>query len=595
MTFSILTDDEIKSLLNKLTIDELESFRKNLRDALHEYSTGAQAPGQALIHQPERTVVRSGVTGATTLFMPSCSPAGHGVKVITLSSAEQIVKSTQQEESGQEASNPLIRPTGAITLFSPDGSPRGIVHASTVTAFRTALASLCLIHKRDHVKTITVFGCGEQAYWHVRLTLLLRGSTVKHVNVINRRFSPSCGAMLRRFYEISPDIKAREGWTDTHFGVLTPSYGEYERLLTDQVRSADVIFCCTPSTVPLFDGNILTERDARRKGRLIVAIGSYTPQMREVPVELIQQAIKVHDQHAAGKRTIYHHKHAVEGGVVVVDTLDGALKEAGELIEAGLGPRHLVELGELVMLHRIKLSEETDNGSSRASTDVDTDSLSASTSTLTLSSPPTEEKDSKDTEKEKRPRHSRHLSIQNLVRGTSRSRSRDSRKPDGSAETDTEREQSKKDKKKKKEKEGELARWLQKGNVIYKSVGLGLMDLTVGMQLVDFAEHKGERNGVGSIPLMGKQGKEMVELGLGLKPLDVGGTGGVVAGGSHVVDIAGGSKTSAEHGLGSDGGSSRLGSSEDSTQEGIQVQDFGAQGPGHGQGHGQGQRGIHVA
>lgn len=202
---------------------------------------------------------------------------------------------------------------------------------------------MCLVHKRDHVKTLTVFGCGEQAYWHVRLTLLLRGSTIKHVNVINRRFSPSCGAMLRRFYEISPEIKAREGWTDTQFGVLTPSYGEYERLLMDQVRSADIIFCCTPSTVPLFDGNILTERDARRKGRLIVAIGSYTPQMREIPVELIHQAVKVHEHAATGKRIIHHYKHAVEGGAVVVDTLDGALKEAGELIEAGLGPRSLVE------------------------------------------------------------------------------------------------------------------------------------------------------------------------------------------------------------------------------------------------------------
>lgn len=80
MTFSILTDDEIKSLLDNLTLDELESFRENLRDALHVYSTGAHTPGQALIHQPERTVVRSGITGATTLFMPSCSPAGHGVK-----------------------------------------------------------------------------------------------------------------------------------------------------------------------------------------------------------------------------------------------------------------------------------------------------------------------------------------------------------------------------------------------------------------------------------------------------------------------------------------------------------------------------------
>lgn len=43
----------------------------------------------------------------------------------------------------------------------------------------------------------------------------------------------------------------------------------------------------------------------------------------------------------------------------------------------------------------------------------------------------------------------------------------------------------------KKKKEDHLARWLQAGNVIYKSVGLGLMDLTVGMGLIDFAREKG--------------------------------------------------------------------------------------------------------
>jgi hypothetical protein len=45
--------------------------------------------------------------------------------------------------------------------------------------------------------------------------------------------------------------------------------------------------------------------------------------------------------------------------------------------------------------------------------------------------------------------------------------------------------------KKKKEREDHMCRWLQAGNVIYKSVGLGLMDLTVGMQVVEFAREKG--------------------------------------------------------------------------------------------------------
>lgn len=36
-----------------------------------------------------------------------------------------------------------------------------------------------------------------------------------------------------------------------------------------------------------------------------------------------------------------------------------------------------------------------------------------------------------------------------------------------------------------------LANWLQRGNVIYKSVGLGLMDLTVGMHVVQLSTVKG--------------------------------------------------------------------------------------------------------
>lgn len=42
-----------------------------------------------------------------------------------------------------------------------------------------------------------------------------------------------------------------------------------------------------------------------------------------------------------------------------------------------------------------------------------------------------------------------------------------------------------------KKKEDGLCRWLRDGTVIYKSVGLGLMDLVVGMQVVKYAKEKG--------------------------------------------------------------------------------------------------------
>lgn len=236
-----------------------------------------------------------------------------------------------------ESSHPRIKPTGSLTLYSPLGVPIGFLHAQTLTAFRTALASSCLLQKRHHVRTLTVFGSGLQAYWHIRLALMLRGSTIRNVYVINRRFSENAKHILQKFYAIPADVKRREGWEGAQFSILTPGYGEFGRLLKEHVRAADVIYCTTPSLDPLFEASILTSHEGRRRGRLIVAIGSFTPEMRELPRELLEQAVKTHGH------GVHLHKHAVEGGVIIVDTLDGALREAGEIIEARLEPNQLVE------------------------------------------------------------------------------------------------------------------------------------------------------------------------------------------------------------------------------------------------------------
>lgn len=80
MSLSVLTDEQIRLLLESLTVDELESFYMNLKGALHDYSNGSQVPGESDIHQPHRQAVNSSRTGTTTLFMPSTSTAGVGVK-----------------------------------------------------------------------------------------------------------------------------------------------------------------------------------------------------------------------------------------------------------------------------------------------------------------------------------------------------------------------------------------------------------------------------------------------------------------------------------------------------------------------------------
>ncbi|KAF5531339.1 hypothetical protein FMEXI_13051 [Fusarium mexicanum] len=463
MTYTVLSNDQVNSILEGLTIDELDEFRHVLASSLHEFSTGVPALEEAF-QQPERISTLHPETMARTLYMPSCAPCGMGCK------ASQDSRVTQ------------ISPTGVLNLFRPDGSPLGIVNATALTAFRTALASTCLLERRNHVKTLTVFGSGLQAYWHIRLALMIRGSTIKHVHVINHRWSDKATGILKRFASIPPEIKRREGWSDTKFGLLIPAFHEYRRLIKDQIRDADVIYCCTASQKDLFDGSILTSHEGRKKGRLIIAVGSYTPEMRELPNDLIQLAVKRED-----KPHRHFHKHAVEGGVIVVDNIKGVLKEAGEIIAANIGPHQLVEyvltpllstvtdindrLGELVMLHRLAIEESDGFSSSQASFSSDMDKLDI---------------------------HGR-MSSMSTVYGSGSNASDPPTSPTGSVDSEGRRSNSffhsRKNSstsldKEKRKSEDHLCRWLRDGTVVYKSVGLGLMDLVVGTHLIEVANEK---------------------------------------------------------------------------------------------------------
>ncbi|KAM5377274.1 hypothetical protein ACJZ2D_005093 [Fusarium nematophilum] len=446
MTYTVLSDAQVNSILEGLDIDELDEFRHVLASTLHEFSTGVDAADD--FQQPPRQSTLHPETLAKTLYMPSCAP---------------LISLTTPSASLDAHIRP-ISPTGVVNLFRPDGSPLGTVHATALTAFRTALASTCLLARRNHVKTLTVFGSGLQAYWHLRLALMMRGSTIRHVHVINRRWSENATGLLKKFASVPHETKHREGWADTKFGLLIPTFHEYQRLLKEQMRDSDVIYCCTPSQEDLFDASILTSHEGRKKGRLIIAVGSSTPQMRELPDELLQLAVKQYD-----KPHRHFHKHAPEGGVIVVDNIHGVMKEAGEIINANIGPSQLVELGELVMLHRQAIEESDELTSSQASVASDMEKLDL---------------------------HGRATSLSSVF-GSNAS---DPASPTGSVGSEPRKSgsffhfrkgSSSSSENEKRKKEDHLVRWLRDGTVIYKSVGLGLMDLVVGMHLVEVANEKG--------------------------------------------------------------------------------------------------------
>ncbi|EED16768.1 proline utilization protein PrnX-like, putative [Talaromyces stipitatus ATCC 10500] len=480
MPLTILSGAQVRTLLLSLSRDDVLTLQHNLAEALREYSTGSQEEGCSASYQPHRTAI-TGADGGTTIFMPASTGKMTGVKILssplTASSpfgekrgcttiGQEFANTRQsakvslalEEYSSRRSSSSLSAdvssmsltpsndgegggddsevetssfsssnagsssprasksymgnvqqvsgkawpavgardssPRGTLTLVGQDGLPIGLISAQDLTAFRTALTSLLGFNKRKHVKTITVFGAGRQAYWHIRLALLLRGPEVKRVYIINRSFDRAA-KLLRDIY-----APGNASWrSNVKFHAFSSDFVEYSRLCREAVRKADVIFCCTPSLEPLFPAEFLTSTEGRRKGRFVVAIGSYKSHMTELHPDILKHEVKPPGHHGH-----HYHKHAQRGGVVLVDSLEMCLQEAGEIVQAGLGPHQLVEIGELMIM-----------------------------------------------------RHAARLGID----------------------------------RQKEESEQSMQRWLESGNVVYKSVGLGLMDLVTGGDLVDIARKRG--------------------------------------------------------------------------------------------------------
>lgn len=461
MPLTILSDSDVRSLLHSLTKQDILDLQQSLADALHYYSTSTEedANGCCSSYQPMRTALKRS-DGQTTLFMPASSNDGLGVKIVTLSepgggsidassmsSFDSLsLSSTSAPSAGSSTtafdvpadippsinSSQSTSPKGSLTLLDKTGSPRALVNAEEITAFRTALASTMLFKKRTNVHDLVVFGAGKQAYWHIRLALLLRGPEIHHLNIINRTFD-TAHALIERLYNPSvtpapfPTINIPTAETTDlarpNISIITSAHNEYARLLKSTVRASSVIFCTTPSLAPLFPAEYLTNTEGRKKGRYIAAIGSYKAHMIELHPDILRQAVAPQHGH-------HHHKHARQGGAVVVDSVEACLNEAGEIIQAGLGGGEVVEIGELVMLKR-------------------------------------------DAERRR---------LQARGQGTAL---------DGSGVELGEGKKMKGSDGKEHKADSGLMEWLQRGNVIYKSVGLGLMDVVVGGDLVRLADERG--------------------------------------------------------------------------------------------------------
>ena len=234
----------------------------------------------------------------TTLVMPAFVADESGdaltVKVVSLF------------ERNRDRDLPLIH-AAVLVLEAHTGRARAVLEGSTLTAIRTGAASGAAtdLLARPDSKTVAILGSGVQAR-----TQLEAVCTVRSIDSV-RVYDP----ILESAARFAAEVAGR--------GPIPASVDDVADA-REAVAEADIICTATTSSTPVFDDGDLKD------GVHINAVGSFKPEVQEIPGGTVARAL------------------------VVVDDREAALDETGDLIqpiEQGLFTRdHLhADLGEIVL------------------------------------------------------------------------------------------------------------------------------------------------------------------------------------------------------------------------------------------------------
>jgi phosphoribosylformylglycinamidine synthase len=318
MAFTVLSDKDITSLLSNLTPADVEKLTSRLNHALAQYSCNDEAP-----YQPHRASVTR-PNGQVSLFMPATTPSSIGVKIVG-------VAPSQAPRPGEEPTPGL---KSVLTICDELGQAVGVLNAAELTAFRTALGSMLLYRYRKSTQNIVVFGAGKQAEWHIRLAVLIKANDIGNITIVNRS-QTRANQLVESLTKagLSPHIQIR---------VFQGNQNALEGL----AKEADVIFCTTPSTTPLFPASYLISEP--KKPRFISAIGSYRLDMQELDPALLSEITTPSGCFAS----------QVHKAWIAVDSIKGCMDEAGELVKAGVVTENMVEVGKMDGLRQEEGVEE---------------------------------------------------------------------------------------------------------------------------------------------------------------------------------------------------------------------------------------------
>jgi ornithine cyclodeaminase/alanine dehydrogenase-like protein (mu-crystallin family) len=281
----ILTADEVRKAL---PMNEAIEAMKKAYASLSE--------GTAVV--PLRTRLPLPGSQALSLFMPAFVNSQDGnalaIKVVSLF-----------------PTNPargLAYIQAAVLVFNPQtGQAIALLEGSSLTAIRTGAASGAAVDLLARVdsKVVAVFGAGTQGRTQLEAACSARKIDTAFICDTNQEKAKSFAEEMKSKSMVIKDIRVASN-------------------AREAIENADIICTATTSTKPVFgDKNV-------RSGTHISGVGSYTPEMQEVPAETLQRAR------------------------IFVDSRAASLEEAGDLIQpmrAGLfDESHIYgELGELIL------------------------------------------------------------------------------------------------------------------------------------------------------------------------------------------------------------------------------------------------------
>ncbi len=240
---------------------------------------------------PLRTAIDMTHHEGIALFMPAyCDGLSTaGMKLVTIMSRNP------------EKNLPLIH-SNYLHVSAETGEIKSLMDAEVLTGLRTATTSALVadLVGKSGGRILAMFGTGVQAWFHVQ--------------VFTKLFS--IGEVL--VYGLTSEL-AEEFAGRVERQLRVPA----RRAVLPELKRADLICTCSTNSNPLFDWKDV------RPGVHITGMGSYRPHTREIATEVVQNS------------------------TVIVDTYEGALNEAGDIViplkEGAITADHLyATIAELV-------------------------------------------------------------------------------------------------------------------------------------------------------------------------------------------------------------------------------------------------------